>query len=322
MSDDSNPLETPLAFTIAQGCAIAGWPAMYRKSNVTWATGYKSPSPDGYKYMFLSSESPKPTNWDSTRASYYSALTGQSAANRDADFAATFIALGHVLHLIQDMAVPAHVRNDFQSHLISHGWGINDNYYNRYEYYVMKHNGLISEVQPVFPPDTNRRLTDFWDSNAYDGTNPSYSTTQGLAEFTNANFFSDFTIPFGSQLVSLRPEHTFPQPGLDYYANQYHLCNDTNESGQIVQYLSRSTCPTSGSVKVDHFLTANLVHRYDGPATIFWTDEKVHDTYARELLPRAIGYSAGLLNYFFRGRWTSSRPAPTPSRSKTSPTKT
>lgn len=40
MSDDANPLETPLAFAIREGCAIAGWNAMYRKSNVTWATGY------------------------------------------------------------------------------------------------------------------------------------------------------------------------------------------------------------------------------------------------------------------------------------------
>ena len=32
-----------------------------------------------------------------------------------------------------------------------------------------------------------------------------------------------------------------------------------------------------------------------------WLDDNVHNTYAKELLPRAVGYSAGLLNYFFRG---------------------
>jgi hypothetical protein len=163
----------------------------------------------------------------------------------------------------------------------------------------MKHNYMISTVQPVIPSDSNRRLTAFWDNNTYDGTNPSYSTTQGLAEFTNANFFSDFTIPFANPLVPVRPEHTFPQPGLDYYANQYHLCNETNGSGKIVQYLSRSTCPTSGPI--DHFLVASLLNTRDGAKYFFWTDDKVHETYAKEIIPRAVGYSAGLLNYFFRG---------------------
>ena len=30
-------------------------------------------------------------------------------------------------------------------------------------------------------------------------------------------------------------------------------------------------------------------------------DDNVHNTYSKKLLPRAVGYSAGLLNYFFRG---------------------
>jgi hypothetical protein len=308
MSDDRNPLETPMAYAIAQGCAVVGWPSTFRKSNVTWATGYKSPSPDGFKYMFLSSESPLPINWDTARESYYSALTSRSTASRDTNFATTFSALGHVLHLIQDMAVPAHVRNDFQSHLFAHGWGFRDNYFNRYEYHVMNNNGMINEVTPEVPPVSNRRLTDFWDTNTYDGTNPSYRIAQGLAEFTNANFFSDFTIPFANPLIPVRPEHSFPQPGLDYYGNQYHLCNDTNVSGQIVQYLSRSTCPTSGPI--DHFLTASLLNTRNGAANFFWTDDKVHRTYASELLPRAVGYSAGLLNYFFRGNVNLADPNP------------
>ncbi len=33
-----------------------------------------------------------------------------------------------------------------------------------------------------------------------------------------------------------------------------------------------------------------------------WLDENVHNTYAMELLPRAVGYSAALIDYFFRGK--------------------
>jgi hypothetical protein len=32
-----------------------------------------------------------------------------------------------------------------------------------------------------------------------------------------------------------------------------------------------------------------------------WLDNNVHNTYAKEIIPRAVGYSAGLLDYFFRG---------------------
>jgi hypothetical protein len=32
----------------------------------------------------------------------------------------------------------------------------------------------------------------------------------------------------------------------------------------------------------------------------------VHEDYARELIPRAIGYSAELIDYFFRGRGSTS----------------
>lgn len=34
----------------------------------------------------------------------------------------------------------------------------------------------------------------------------------------------------------------------------------------------------------------------------FVLDSRVYEDYAALLLPRAIGYSAGLLDYFFRGR--------------------
>jgi hypothetical protein len=33
----------------------------------------------------------------------------------------------------------------------------------------------------------------------------------------------------------------------------------------------------------------------------FYRDEKCHEAYAQKLIPRAVGYSAGLLDYFFRG---------------------
>lgn len=51
-------------------------------------------------------------SWANLRALYYQALTAASEENRQAGFAQLFKGLGHQMHLVQDMAVPAHVRND------------------------------------------------------------------------------------------------------------------------------------------------------------------------------------------------------------------
>jgi hypothetical protein len=53
--------------------------------------------------------------WDNARKYFYSALTSPGKAIREDSYAKTFQAVGQVMHLLQDMAVPAHVRNDFWS---------------------------------------------------------------------------------------------------------------------------------------------------------------------------------------------------------------
>jgi len=51
-------------------------------------------------------------NWVTARNSFYNALTTGS----ESEFAETFLSLGQVMHMVSDMAVPAHVRYD--PHLI------------------------------------------------------------------------------------------------------------------------------------------------------------------------------------------------------------
>src|SRR5262249_48206939 len=51
-------------------------------------------------------------SWPDARRYYLEALTLPRASERDAALARTFRALGHVIHLVQDAAVPAHTRND------------------------------------------------------------------------------------------------------------------------------------------------------------------------------------------------------------------
>ena len=51
--------------------------------------------------------------WPDARDYFYEALTDANEAVREHYLAMTFVALGHVLHLLEDMGVPPHVRNDW-----------------------------------------------------------------------------------------------------------------------------------------------------------------------------------------------------------------
>jgi len=77
-----------------------------RYSNVAWGTGYISPAPDGSKITIGTQQ----MGWDNAREYYHLALTSQSSTDRETNFAMTFQSLGQVIHLIEDMAVPAYVR--------------------------------------------------------------------------------------------------------------------------------------------------------------------------------------------------------------------
>jgi hypothetical protein len=51
-------------------------------------------------------------SWPTLRQLYYDALTAGNETDRSAKFAQLFKGLGHQMHLVQDMAVPPHVRDD------------------------------------------------------------------------------------------------------------------------------------------------------------------------------------------------------------------
>ena len=77
-----------------------------RYSNVAWGTGYISPAPDGSKITIGTQQ----MGWDNAREYYHLALTSQSSADRETNFAITFQSLGQVIHLIEDIEVLDYVR--------------------------------------------------------------------------------------------------------------------------------------------------------------------------------------------------------------------
>jgi hypothetical protein len=110
-------------------------------------------------------------DWDIARRAYFDALTKGTSAERDQNLAKTFQALGQVVHLVQDLAVPAHVRDDFASHgeYFEPGftapirWWAND-----FERYIRRNSGLITGGQPLNPISfMDQPVTRFWDTGQY-----------------------------------------------------------------------------------------------------------------------------------------------------------
>lgn len=286
-------------------CSLTGFPQAL--SNVTWGTGFTSPTVKG-------PASDNPFDWDAARAAYLKALTLPAPTDREAALAQTFRILGHVLHLVQDLAVPAHVRNDFRSHLEYCSLQLDFTRWceNSFERFVRLRGELVDNAQPLPIEFNGNRLTRFWDLDRYTGTNPSTDTIQGLAEYTNANFASQHTI-FTEAAPPADP-HGFPFPREtstdlpELIAQRKVVRQVTAEDGVLDTGLYVKKI-ADGEV-IDHFLKAgyltdfaisNLFLRPSLRLT-FQMDDVVLGDYAAKLLPRALGYSTGLLDYFFRGK--------------------
>jgi hypothetical protein len=248
-------------------------------------------------------------SWQDARRRYHLALTTQAPAEREAEFARTFRNLGHLIHLIQDASVPAHVRND--PHLYKTAFGFDLLNPDGYERWVDKLGISILEgylgLTPVRPPDiiyggipslgTSVPVGRLIDADRYDGSNPEITTLPdtGLAEYTNANFFSGDTVLVGRDMVGSIP---FPaRTSIELGPREY-----VARLGEYRRYLWKVRHGESD------YRTGvpSALHDYlpEAPsAKAFALDDRVFQDYAVHLLPRAVGYSAALLDYFFRGRF-------------------
>ena len=149
-------------------------------------------------------------------------------AAKEQAFSDALLGLGHQIHLLQDTAVPAHVRND------AHPLSYNKKGSPHIEIWAAKNRNTIRQIaaNSVAMPglslqqdaiSNGARLSPtalLSDADQYDGTHPSTSLSQGLAEYTNANFFSDDTIfnedgdPDDSPCVPLSRQNQHQHPVL------------------------------------------------------------------------------------------------------------
>ena len=238
-------------------------------------------------------------SWKDARDSYFQALTATTDSERKRLYAETFKSLGHLIHLIQDAAVPSHTRND--THLSFKGIGDPDAFHGWAELQEARNMMAVSNPPPFNTAILNQsgananapipiaRIIDLNDGDI--GTlalTPGIS--MGLAEYSSANFFSDDTINSPNFLSPLPSQVEVRAPEPDATGAK----------------LRRYVYFRSGFGQQDYPLalaSAMLPYVIDPLATPTQSglDAKVFKGYGTKLFPRAISYSAGLIDYFFRG---------------------
>jgi hypothetical protein len=265
-------------------------------------------------------------SWVYARKYFYAALSGDSLElngiggtegktnmnenERDRCFALLFRSLGQILHLVQDAGQPEHTRND--AHPLS-GMGF-AGFWPGFEYYATKYNCTSPSCSSVIPwqsiVKSENPFFDFFDSNR-SGGGYSPSTSTGVAEFSNYNFLTKDSIADNLMRDYCEPDcepyghyrhRFFTSPRID----ENRVVKEKGRVYDTYYYMTGPIIDPLGIYPGNEYKLAkrrwyhNLLVMY-GWRDYTTEDPKVWDAYLDILIPRCIGYSAALLNYFFRG---------------------
>lgn len=253
-------------------------------------------------------------SWPKARQLFITALTSSAAADREAAFAKTFRALGQLMHLVQDASVPAHARNDPHLYLEVLGRiiGTPDGYERWAEANVNSEVFRAAlNAEPVRPgPAIFTGLSDLGapvpvagliDTGRYGASRSAGILTEtniGIAEYTSGNFLSDSRNSLNDAKVL--EDFPFPAPT----SVDLGPLENAPRTGHLRRYFRK----VRDGERVDHLAVPSALYN-SLPAALrdrkVGLDDKVFQDYAGKLVPRAVGYSAALLDYFFRGRLTA-----------------
>ena len=237
-------------------------------------------------------------------------LTESDPKVRERRLADTFYALGHVIHLIEDLASPPHTRNG------PHGGQI-----------LLLDAGPKSVVEKYLDLDgVRQRLKfdgypipkagftkprDFWVEMDASGTPRNGPDARGLSQIINRNFVSEGTNFTAFVDGNHHPEYADPilRTG-DCYEE---LVETQDAEGRLihglVQFCRNSfRDPNTGVLETNPRMTTFSLFGRDLQELGFFVPQgfslnALNAVSIGELtIPRAVGYSAGLLDYFFRGK--------------------
>ncbi|EDN69963.1 conserved hypothetical protein, secreted [Beggiatoa sp. PS] len=251
----------------------------------------------------------------------YQALTLPNATEREKNFGLFFRTLGHVTHHIADMAQPQHTRND------GHAFGDNV----LYEGYTEK---VVDDKNRTLPysgyaPVEFSQARNYWYTD----------TGQGLADYSNRGFVSadtNFDTSYYADPKPLRDNNgqiktikksiqalfdeqglplpdgidEKPQAVMEFVSN---LVEDKYQPSSAINYRAASYSIFAADLEGYNYCDANA----DDPSKpaeftqickLYTLNRFNFDAAHKLLIPRAVGYGAGLINHFFRGKLEISLP--------------
>ena len=233
---------------------------------------------------------------------------------REQAWAGFFQSFGMVIHHIQDMSQPQHVRND--AHCDSFWCKLSGDYNpSYYEQYTNEHRKEILDQYacgsyPRLDPKKFSKARDFWiNDNHY-----------GMAEYTNWNFVSQGSnFHRSTNGIVANPWYPYPDPQNGGLGNVITKASASELPAQValsgdIWFLGTSVNDNySGNVDFNERTSSFSLwddklerHLANGTGWYRWSFASYNSLNFKAaypfLLPRAIAYSAGLIDYFFRGR--------------------
>lgn len=261
------------------------------------------------------------------------ALKAPTKQTRDQNWGKLFESLGHVIHHVQDMAQPQHVRND--AHLDKAVIGDRSLYESCTNTAIanpLDPSGCGSPLAvPEYGSVTFPWGRDFWTTLQSGGD--SYGRGRGMADFTNRNFVSkdtNFQLKNGQAAVNDNSDYPLPMPA-GFHAKTLEELGAPNaaETCERLKNNPRARGVPNAKCEIEFYAT----DIYDAYTATSSTNDRasslsIFDQYLelREnfqgyktdrlftlnrfnyaaahpfLISRAVAYSAGLINHFFRGR--------------------
>jgi hypothetical protein len=303
---------------------VIGAPAPSWAMGVTPASAFAVPAEDTERGNHF-------TIYDA-REAMYRALTGRSRdqspvafadVERKRYWATTFRALGDVVHLVQDMAQPQHTRNDlhagrgpyqaqpyylghksvFEAYIEGRATGAGE-----FSYALTPSDKIPISIVPNRLPKTDgypvprfARYSDYFSTASSDGVGGGV----GMADYSNRGFFtagrnfsdSRYSLPsrnIGDYQILAFPPVRWDGTPINSTAAVYVYQGTVQDT--VLPMQTRSGVALTSKSIWDQFLTTRQRYPY------YSLNYINYDAAADLLLPRAVAYSAGLIDYFFRGQ--------------------
>lgn len=270
--------------------------------------------------------------WDARQA-LLNALTSSEKAERERNFGAAFQSLGHVIHHLQDMAQPQHTRNDPHCGLMGalplasevvcllarlphrpslyEAWTASDEVRAvlgpRFDPGFAGYNIAAPQFAQTF--NSPRR---FWHTESAGPNSP--GSGKGMAEFSNRNFVSawtNFGQPSEFSLPALDPARKTELSIGELCSKSLIPCSSkllARSEAKLTFFGSLGRDNYLGGIQIP-FLATSTESIFDqhleptpGGQRVFALNRFNFDEFHNHLIPRAVAFSAGMIDYFFRGK--------------------